>query len=588
MHQPFVLDPKQNKDNFLNAPHYTAWQLIKSYWQSDERVYAYISLAVILIMTVTLVGFEVVFNYWYNYFYNALQKYDVQATVRLLGFFAVLAFFFIVLQVYRYYISQLFGLRWRRWLTKQLIGRWMSNRGYYYLETFDEKTDNPDQRIQEDAALLASNSLDLTVGLVSAVTTFPAFLYILWTLSGVLVIPLGSWGTLHITGYLLWAGLIYNLIGTLLAFKIGWPLVPLNFEQQSREASFRHAAIDLRSHSESVALYRGEDHQKNILYRFFGKVLENYYNIILRQKKLIWFTGGYNQAAVLLPFAVALPNYFNKVFLLGGLMQSIRAFTSVQESLSFLVNSYTQIAQWRAICRRLTTFVNHVYDATEKAEKENKLEFVKHNENSITANAVTIKTPEKDLLLININEKFIHGQNYVIKGVSGIGKSTFVRTLAGIWPFASGKVELPTKERIMYLPQDTYMPMGSLADAILFPDKHKTDAREKLGEILRDCRLEKFISRLDEVAAWSEQMSPGEQQRIAFARILLQQPDWVFLDETTSMLDLDNEKHLYGLLQTKLPHCSIVSVGHRPSLDTFHEHIIDISQYSYQQPLPLS
>lgn len=570
----------QDKDHFLKSRHYTAWQLIKTYWQSEERVSAYISTVVILLMTITLVGFEVVFNYWYNYFYNALQAYDMRATVRLLGFFAILAFFYIVLQVYRYYISQLFGLRWRRWLTKQLIGRWLENRGYYYLESFDEKTDNPDQRIQEDAALLASNSIDLTVGLVGAITTFPAFLYILWTLSGVLVIPLGSWGSLHISGYLVWAGLLYNLIGTLLTFKIGWPLVPLNFEQQSREASFRHAAIDLRSHAESVALYRGEYHQKSILYRFFGRVLENWYNIILRQKKLLWFTGGYNQAAVLLPFAVALPNYFNKVFLLGGLMQSIRAFNSVQESLSFLVNAYTQIAQWRAICRRLTTFVNHVSDVEEKAKTENKLRFQPHEENSIITKQVSIRTPLNELLLKNINQKFVHGQNYVIKGVSGIGKSTFVRTLAGIWPYASGEVKLPAKERIMFLPQDTYMPMGSLADAILFPDKHKPGQTEQLSHILRECRLEKFIPRLNEEASWSEQLSPGEQQRIAFARILLHKPDWVFLDETTSMLDLDNEKYLYKLLHSKLPSCSIISVGHRPSLDELHQHIIDISQYS--------
>lgn len=570
-------------EQFIQSRHYTTWQLITAYWRSSERISAYIFFALIMLMTIILVGFEVVFNYWYNYFYNALQAYNVHGSVRLLVVFFILAAFYIVFQVYRYYISQLFGLRWRRWLTEQLIGRWLQKRGYYYLENFDEKTDNPDQRIQEDAGTLISNSIDLSMGLVSAVTTFPAFVYILWTLSGVLTFSLGPLGVVHIHGYLVWVGLFYNLLGTLITFKIGRPLVALNFEQQHREATFRFAAMDLRSHAEPVALYRGEHHQRSILQRLFGGVLQNWYFIILRQKLLLWFTGGYNQAAVVLPLVVALPNYFGKVFLLGGLMQSIRAFTSVQDSLSFLVNAYTQIAQWKAICQRLTTFVNHLYDVETKAEKEDQVIFRRHHENKLIAKGVNIKTPLNEQLLNHINEEFIHGQDYLIKGVSGIGKSTFVRTLAGIWPFASGEIIFPEKERVMFLPQKPYMPIGTLAEAILFPDKRQPELELQLEKVLHDCHLDQFISRLHDIAHWSEQLSPGEQQRIAFARVLLHQPDWVFLDESTSMLDIANEEHLYKTLKTLLPDCSLVSVGHRPSLDAYHDHIIDMAKYSDQR-----
>lgn len=569
----------------IKSGHYSAWELIKAYWKSNERASAYLFIISILVLTIALVGFDVVFNYWYNYFYNALQSYDVHTSVKLLVIFFVLAAINIVLQVYRFYLSQLFGLRWRRWLTEQLLGIWLAKRGYYYLENFDIKTDNPDQRIQEDAGTLISNSIDLTVGLVAAVTTFPAFVYILWSLSGVLTIPLGPLGTIHVHGYLVWVGLLYNLIGTLATFKIGRPLIKLNFEQQHREATFRYAAIDLRTHAEHVALYRGEQHQKSILDKLFGKVLDNWYAIILRQKLLLWFTGGFNQAAVLLPLIVALPNYFDKVFLLGGLMQSIRAFSSVQDSLSYLVNSYTQIAQWRAISQRLQSFVNHLNDAEVKAETENHLTVSHHPENAILAKNISINTPQGEKLLENINQDFVHGQSYVIKGASGIGKSTFVRTLAGIWPFASGEVTFPQGKNVMYLPQKAYMPIGTLAEAIMFPDKHHPELIHSLTNVLHDCHLDNLIPRLNETAQWSEQLSPGEQQRIAFARVLLHKPDWVFMDESTSMLDMANEAHLYNLLKQRLPNCSIVSVGHHPSVDAFHDHVINMSDYSQQSPV---
>lgn len=566
-------------DQWLKAKHYTAWQLIKLYWQSNQRLPAYLFFSIVMIMTVTLVGLDVVFNYWYNYFYNALQAYDKPAAVRLLVIFFVLAAFYIVLAVYRYYASQLFGLRWRRWLTEQFIGRWLRKRSYYYLETFDERTDNPDQRIQEDAGSLVNYSIELSMGLISAITTFLAFVYVLWQLSGEVTLSFGRFGSIQVPGYLVWVGVIYAIVGTFFTVKLGRPLVSLNFEQQRREATFRFAAIDLRSHAEHVALYHGENHQKNILHRLFDKVLGNWYLIILRQKILLWFTAGYNQASVVLPLVVALPNYFDKVFLLGGLIQSLQAFNRVQDSLSFMVNSYTRIAEWQAVAQRLTTFVNHMSEVESKAEKENKLIVSKHIDNTIVTEDVSIKTPRNEPLLKEINETFIHGNNYLIKGISGTGKSTFIRTLAGIWPYASGEVIFPAVNRIMYLPQKPYMPIGTLAEAILFPDKEHPELEAKLPTILRNCHLENFIPRLYETASWSEQLSPGEQQRIAFARVLLHRPDWVFLDESTSMLDLANESYLYEMLARELPDCSLISVGHRPSLDQYHSHVINMGKY---------
>lgn len=572
----------QDSEDFIKQRYYTAWQFIKLYWQSEQKIYAYFTFAIIIFMTVFLVAFDVAFSYWSNYFYNALQNYDKKTAIYLIFLFFGMAAVYIVLAVYRYYISQLFGLRWRRWLTKQFIDRWLRKRDYYYLEHFDERTDNPDQRIQEDIGSLVTFFITLVTGLIGAITSFFAFIYVLWELSGHMVIPLGPLGSLHISGYLVWVAVIYAVFGTYLTFKIGYPLVSLNFEQQRREATFRFAAIDLRSHSEHVALYQGEDHQKSILRRLFDKVLENWYFIILRQKTLLWFTSGYNQVAVALPLLVALPNYFGKVFLLGGLMQSLRAFGQIQDALSFLINSYTQIAEWRAVTRRLTTFLNHLQEVDEKAVQYNHLVFKEQAENKIIINDLTMTTPRQDVLLKNINEQFIYGRHYLIKGPSGIGKSTFIRAIAGIWPFASGSVILPQGKKIMYVPQKSYMPIGTLAEAMLFPDQSHPTLHSKLISILQLCRLAHFVSQLQETASWSQQMSPGELQRIAFARVLLHEPDWVFLDESTSMLDLDNEDYFYRLLKEKLPHCSLISVGHRPTLDGYHDEIMDMQKYVFK------
>lgn len=575
-------DQNNKVTSALTARHYTAWTLTKTYWQSSHKFTAYLFIFGILLMTVALVGLDLVFNQWYKFFYNALQDYDKDGAIELLIVFFAIAAVYIVLAVYRYYISSYFGLRWRRWLTDEYIARWLEHRSYYLLENFDSKTDNPDQRIQEDAGAIVNYTIDLAMGFVSAITTFVAFIYVLWKLSGILILPLGPLGTYHVPGYLVWVGVIYAFIGSYLTVRIGNPLVALNFEQQRREATFRYAAVDLRSHAEHVALYKGERQQEGILSRLFDRVLDNYYMIILRQKLLLWFTAGYNQVSVVLPLIVALPNYFDKVFMLGGLIQTLQAFGKVQDSLSFLINSYTRIAEWQAIAQRLTTFANEMTTVEAKAKRENKVRFLHALPDVISTKNLTINTPDSELLLKNINQDLKHGSHYLIKGSSGIGKSTFVRTIAGIWPFASGDVTMPENKNVMYLPQKPYMPIGTLHEAIMFPGKATNDNKEELEQLLRDCNLEKLVPRLYETAAWSQQLSPGEQQRIAFARVLLNKPDWVFLDESTSSMDVKNEKHLYALIKSRLPDCSIVSVGHRPTIDEYHDHVINMADYSPQ------
>ncbi|EKD73328.1 MAG: hypothetical protein ACD_45C00356G0001 [uncultured bacterium] len=566
---------------------YTAWQLLKVYWGSEQRLSAYAFLGSVLVMSMILVGLDVIFTNWYNYFYNALQDYDKRSALDLMVVFVFLAAIYIVLAVYRYYLQSFLGLRWRRWLTGQFLKRWLEKRSYYYLEDFNDTTDNPDQRIQEDINSLVNISLSLLVGILSSIVTIFAFIYILWTLSGTINISLGHYGVMHIPGYLVWVAVIYAIIGTWLTFKIGRPLVMLNFEQQRREANFRFAAIDLRSHAEHVALYRGEEHQKTILQKIFSGVLENWYAIILRQKLLLWFTAGYNQISVILPLVVALPNYFKKVFKLGGLIQTLAAFARIQDALSFIVNSYTTIAEWQAVMRRLLTFLNRVYEVEQEAKDKNNFNYTHVPQNKISVKDVTIFTPNGEKLLENITQEFVQGKHYWIKGDSGIGKSTFVRAIAGIWPYGSGSFSLPENKSIMYVPQRSYMPLGTLQEALLFPDNILPVTEAELIRLLQACDLPNLTNELQHTTVWSEHLSPGELQRIAFVRVLLHKPDWVFLDESTSALDLFHEQHLYAVLKEQLPHCSLISVGHRPSLENFHDQVVDLSLYAVERSATL-
>lgn len=565
-------------EDLKNAKTYTAWQLVKSYWQSRERLGAYLLLLTVIFFTLLLVLFDVAYTTWYNYFYNALQDYDRKGALDLFFVFLFLAAINIVMYVYRYYVQSFLGLKWRRWLTREFLERWLHYLSYYFLENFYKDTDNPDQRIQEDISSLSIGSLSLAVSLVEAIVTIFAFIYVLWTLSGVIHLSFGALGKINIPGYLVWVGIIYATLGTWIAFKVGYPLVPLNFEQQRREANFRFAAIDLRVYSENIALYRGEFHQKNILHRIFNGVLENWYAIILRQKLLFWFTSTYNQIAVVLPLIVALPNYFNKFFKLGGLMQSLASFNRIQTSLSFFVNAYVPIAEWRAVTLRLTTFINHMHEIDTVAQERNHFQFSSQAENKIIVQNVCIETPQGEKLLAHINEELIFGHHYIIKGDSGLGKSTFLRALAKIWPFGSGKIILPAHARILFLPQRPYMPLGTLKNALLFPD-HKKIPDEVLKELLHATELSHLIPHLLEATNWRSRLSPGEMQRIAFVRVLLQKPDWIFLDESTSSLDLKRENHLYELLKSRLPQTSCVSVGHRPSIEAFHDKIIELEKY---------
>jgi putative ATP-binding cassette transporter len=553
------------------------WALARPYWFSEDRWAGRGLLAVLVALNLGLVYLTVVFNLWYNAFYNTLQDKDIGAFWHQLFRFSWLAALYIIVAVYQLYLNQMLQIRWRRWLTDRYLGAWLGDRAYYRMQLLGGVADNPDQRIAEDTKLFVARTLTLSLGLLSAIVTLISFVAILWRLSGALTIPLGARG-IPVPGYMVWVALVYAIIGTWLTAKIGRPLVQLNFDQQRYEADFRFSLVRLRENAEGVALYAGEpDEQRNFRARF-AAVVANWWGIMRQQKRLTWFTAGYGQLAVIFPFVVAAPRFFRGELALGGLMQTALAFGEVQKSLSFIVNTYTEIAEWQSVVSRLSGFEAAIERAQRDAARGGiRIADAPGGDTGLALDDLGLTLPNGQPLVQGVSLSLATRDSILLSGPSGAGKSTLFRAIAGIWPFGSGTVRRPVGARILFLPQKPYLPVGTLREVVSYPTPPTGIADGVITAALVACGLAPLTSALDESGNWALRLSPGEQQRIAFARALVQRPDWLFLDEATSAVDEATEACLYALLREQLPTTAVISIGHRPTLAPFHARRLVIS-----------
>jgi putative ATP-binding cassette transporter len=553
-----------------------AWDLAWPYWNSDEKWTARGLLLAVIALNLITVALNVRLNSWNNDFYNALQQYDWPEFWRQFAIFGIIAFLLIVVAVYSLYLRQILHIRWRRWLTDCFLRDWLGNQAYYRLQLDQTTTDNPDQRISDDLDRFATITLALSLGLLSSLVTLASFITILWTLSGALTVPLGRDFSIEIPGYMVFAALIYAVAGTLLTRWIGYPLIRLNFDQQRYEADFRFSMVRLRENAENVAFYGGEAREFETFEIRFKRIVANWWGIIRRRKKLTWFTTGYSQLAIIFPFVVAAPRYFDKAIQLGGLMQISSAFNQVQDSLSFIITSYTEIAEYQAVVQRLFGFRERVHGIAAETSAPQPIE-IERSGAGVEVDMLDLNLPDGRLLRPNISLAASRGESLLITGASGLGKSTLLRAIAGLWPFGRGRIRVGDG-RSLFLPQRPYLPLGTLADALVYPRAAVELPRESLVEALRAVGLPELVDRLDEETNWAQRLSIGEQQRLAFARVLLARPEIVFLDEATSALDEAAEISLYRLLREAPWRPTIVSVGHHGTLRRFHDAVVDLAR----------
>ena len=565
-----------------------AWRLAKTYWTSEEKWSAWGLLVGVIVLNLGNVYIGVRINDWNRSFYSALQAFDSGELFRQLGIFCVLVAFAISMSAYALYVNQMLQIRWRRWLTRKYLDAWLADRAYYQLQ-LRSTTDNPDQRIAEDINQFTTYVLSLSVGLFTSIVSLFSFIKILWGLSGPVELPLGKWGTAHIPGYLVWAALLYAGVGTWLTVKIGRLLVPLNYARQRFEGDFRFRLGRLRENAESVAVYGGESVELDIFNERFGSVFENFLQVMKRQKRLNWFTSGYAQVAVIFPVAVVSPRYFAKQIGLGGLMQVVNAFAFVHNSLSFIINAYTDIAACQAVTQRLSRFEKRLLKIRESNRSAQQI-VIRREGIGVAVEDLDLDLPDGTPLLRGVAFEMARGEAVLITGPTGTGKSTLLKAMAGIWPFGRGEIRLGER-RILFVPQRPYLPLGTLASALLYPlgtrsrgdadrlgDKRRFSAA-RLVNVLQQVGLEALTSELDRVEHWSQRLSLGEQQRLGFAKLLLAEAKLLFLDEATSALDEPLEARLYDLLRAAPWRPTVLSVSHRSTLLHLHDNILDVAAF---------
>jgi putative ATP-binding cassette transporter len=557
-----------------------AWALIAPFWRSEERWRARLLLAVVILLNLSLVGLTVLLTFWQRAFYNTLENKDWDGFIALLfswhrteaegllpGFVLVAALY-ILIAVYQLYLRQALQMRWRRWLTDVYLTEWLADRAYYRMALTDPYTDNPDQRIADDARLFVEDTLSLGIGLLNSIVTLGSFILVLWSLSGSITV-LG----VEIPGYMVWVALIYALIGTWLAHLIGRPLITLNFNQQRLEADFRYALVRFRENTEGVALYGGEADEKRGLTQRFGKLMLNWWDIMRATKRLTFFTAGYGQLASIFPIVVAAPAYFAGRMPLGGLIQTNSAFGQVQGALSWFVENYARLTEWRATVERLSGFTH----AVAKARQAGAGPVASGGEApQLALRDVTLALPDGRVLLAGAGMKVSPGEAVLINGPSGSGKSTLFRAIAGIWPFGTGDISLPKDARALFLPQRPYLPLGTLRRAICYPEDAARFSDAEVLAALEEAGLGHLGARLDDADSWGQRLSGGEQQRLSFARAFLQRPDWLFLDEATASLDPEAEEALYEKLKRALPGLTMISIAHRPAVARFHDRVLRV------------
>lgn len=550
-----------------------AWQLSAPYWCSEVRWRARFLLFVVLALNLVIVGTAVLFTVWQGAFFNSLEDKNWANFLRLLvlwtydtdtGFapgFLLTAAIFVPATVYANYFKQTLQIHWREWQTERFVQQWLTDGTYYQLEVLDLETDNPDQRIAEDIRLFVDHVLDLLVGFLRALVTLLSFLVVLWVLSG----SVQLFGESS-KGALVWIALIYATVGTALIHLIGKRLIGLNFNRERVEADYRYGLMRLRENAEPIAFFRSETNERADSENRFAAIVSNWRSIIQTTKNMLFFQTSFGQLALVVPFAIVAPAYFSGRIQLGVIFQTSNAFVQVQESLSWIVLNYERLTEWAATTHRLTRF--EITMAEVKIRRKS-IALSANKDDLLSFDNVILTLPSGRELVTANDISISKGDRIWLSGPSGAGKSTTLRAIAGLWSTGTGEISIP-KGNQLFLPQQPYMPAGSLKRCICYPSLQEEFSDLQVVEALDSVGLGHLSSKIDTDDAWHRLLSGGERQRISFARALLLQPEWLFMDEATANLDEAAEIHCYELLRRQLPRTTYISILHRSVMAKYY------------------
>ena len=546
-----------------------AWHMIKLYWGSKDSAYAWFLLSLIVILTSGAIYLATAINKWYKDFWDTMQNYDLDGFKTQLLLFVILATIHVLISVYNTFLRSKLVIVWRKWFTASVLHDYLNSDTYYKIQLLDSKTENPDQRIADDLGMFVTKTISLIIGTATDFATLITFGVVLWDLSNAVTMTLWNGYELHLPdGYMLYLAFIYAVLGTIFTFLIGKPLVKLDFRQQRYEADFRFSLIRLRENSESIALYKGNNTEEQILNLSFVNIIKNYISLIRREKILGFFTLGYLQTAVVFPIIIAAPMYFAKIITIGSVMQISSAFGRVQEALSTFVQSFSSWASYKAVIDRLALF----FDSMDASEDIKCLVPEENQEKVFAVKNLVVSSPDGQVLWQDLDFSLKLQQSLLIRGPSGCGKSTLIKTCAGIWPYAKGHISHDKTFTTLFLSQRPYLPIGTLREAISYPGQLRGD--EEIMPLLEKLSLSKLGDSLDRRDNWSAMLSLGEQQRIAVIRALLIKPTLLFMDEASSALDERLENVAYGLIKEYLSSSVLISVGHRSTLIKMHDLVL--------------
>jgi putative ATP-binding cassette transporter len=552
------------------------------FWGGETRAVAWFLTLAVLFFLVANLGAAVAVNLWSKFFFDALEQKDTKAVMVGLGLVLVLAFFSAASSVGGLHARTRLQVRWREWLARALIGRWLADRHFYQLTIVRTEADNPEARIAEDSRIAIELLVDFSLGVLNASLAAVSFIGILWVVGGSL-----SVAGYHIPGYMVFACIVYSAITTLGMFLLGRPLVHRVEEKAAGEAQLRYELTRVKDNAENIAMTGGDNDERERLDVTLSDLVQRWLRVLVWQGRMMWLTGANLVLAPIIPLLLGAPKYLSGEMTLGSLMQAATAFVQVQTALNWLADNAMRLADWFASSHRVTQLI----DAIERLEtrlgpvdQDQTIRLGPSPDNSVHLRRLKIAVYDGTLIIAEAETAIAPGEKVLVKGDAGTEKSTFIRAMAGLWPWGTGEILQPEDSYIAFMPQLPYFPLGTLRNALLYPHPEQDVPNQKISEVLIVCGLEHLIPRIDETDQWNSLLSGGEQQRLAFARVFINPPDILIMDEPTSSLDEISQFHMMKYMRDFLPDTMVIHAGHRTGLERYHDREIHLVHESREGP----